>query len=701
MIINNILRFFFPNETNKIFFCRNCCNRMYSDKKFKEHLQFCQTNKTQLLLPSQNKYLQFKNLQNTIQHNFICYADIESYMIHNEKNIYEHNHLMSGYYLHCIDQRYSKKVKLFDKLEDFRDNLINELDYIKNINKYKLNFDIDMNNFNKEEFDKIEKCKHCDHKFNNDYNNRKITLIEKVDKYKLQRIIDDFNNNDINEETQQNLKKYYENLDKNGEIEITYKQNFNSGRYYSNQFSLQNMFNEVRSSIIHKDSIDIDFINSNITIIIFLAEKYKLKIPNIKKYSNDRENILKKINDDRKIAKKLILAILNGGFSQKYHDDKNINKFLKDIEEESKMLHEYFYKIDKRIDDMNIFNYKGKNFSRILQDYENKLLMNLYDYFQIKKIKMMSLIFDGILLLPDQQINIHDIESYLFDKTNIPMKISIKPFKDHFIKFGEPNINIKEFKKKYKNICYINKKVIHHDHSKKENNIIDYICNNCNLKIKNSKELIVLFHNAKGYDNSYMLDIFSKIPNIQISCLGQNTEKFKMLKFLIPEKDYSIKIIDSLAFLQSNLNDLSKDLDNDLKIITKKHFKDKFEMINKKLDHFPYNYVNKDNLKSEELPDKKHFYNMLRLSDITDKEYKKVKAFYENMKFKNIREYLECYLKSDITLLADVFNNFRKMIFDNLGLDCVKYISAPSLSKDAGLKYSKCKIENIKDVSIF
>ena len=367
------------------------------------------------------------------------------------------------------------------------------------------------------------------------------------------------------------------------------------------------------------------------------------------------------------------------------------------------MLHEYFYKIDKRIDDEKIFNYKGKNFSRILQDYENKLLMNLYDYFQIKnkikKIKMMTLIFDGILLLPNQQINIHDIESYLFNKTNIPMKISIKPFKDHFKKFGEPNI--KDFKKSYKNICYINKKVIHHDHSKKENNIIDFICNNCNLKIKNSKELIVLFHNAKGYDNSYMLDIFSKIPNIQISCLGQNTEKFKMLKFLIPEKDYSIKIIDSLAFLQSNLNDLSKDLDDNLKIITKKHFKDKFGMVNKKLDHFPYNYVNKDNLEIEELPDKKHFYNMLKLSDITDKEYKLVKKFYKNMEFKNIREYLECYLKSDITLLADIFNNFRKIIFDNLGLDPVKYISAPSLTKDCALKYSKCKIENIKDVSIF
>ena len=64
-------------------------------------------------------------------------------------------------------------------------------------------------------------------------------LIEKVDKYKLQRIINDFDQNNIKKETQQNLKKYYENLNDNGEIKIIYQQNFNTGRYYSNQFSLQ------------------------------------------------------------------------------------------------------------------------------------------------------------------------------------------------------------------------------------------------------------------------------------------------------------------------------------------------------------------------------------------------------------------------------------------------------------------------------
>ena len=41
------------------------------------------------------------------------------------------------------------------------------------------------------------------------------------------------------------------------------------------------------------------------------------------------------------------------------------------------------------------------------------------------------------------------------------------------------------------------------------------------------------------------------------------------------------------------------------------------------------------------------------------------------------------------------------MIFDQFELDPVKYVSSPLLTKDCALKYSKCKIENVKDVSIF
>ena len=352
-----------------------------------------------ILLPSKNKYLVFKNLKNTIQHNFIAFADIESYIKYKNINIHELKHLMSGYYLHCLDEKYSKKVQLFDKLEDFKDNLIEEFDYVENINDKILNYKTDMSTFDQKEYDKVNKCKYCNHNFEKNHNGRQITLTEKVNKYKLKRILDDLQNNNINDETQNNLKQYYKNLNDNGEINILHKQNNNTGRYYSNKFSLQNMFNEVRNSIIHKDSIDIDFKNSIATIIIYLADKHNLKIPNIKLYSKDRENILKNINKDRMTGKKVIISILNGG----YHDDKNINKFLKNIEKESILLREYFYKIVKEL--------MMKKFIIIKQNLFQEL-------FKIMKIKIMSLIFDGILLLPDQSIKIQDIENYLYNKTN-------------------------------------------------------------------------------------------------------------------------------------------------------------------------------------------------------------------------------------------------------------------------------------------
>ena len=91
----------------------------------------------------------------------------------------------------------------------------------------------------------------------------------------------------------------------------------------------------------------------------------------------------------------------------------------------------------------------------------------------------------------------------------------------------------------------------------------------------------------------------------------------------------------------------------------------------------------------------------MTLSHITDIEYNEVNKFYKDMNFKNLKEYLQCYLTSDITLLADVFLNFRNIIFDDYELDCCKYISAPSLSKDASLKYSKAKIANIMDIDVF
>ena len=167
------------------------------------------------------------------------------------------------------------------------------------------------------------------------------------------------------------------------------------------------------------------------------------------------------------------------------------------------------------------------------------------------------------------------------------------------------------------------------------------------LQSQNKKQLIILYHNAKGYDNQYMLDIFSKIENVRINCIGENHHKFKMLEFYIPDKKYSIRVIDSLSFLSDKLEDLGVELEDDKKIELKKHFKNKFQYIKGKLLNFPYNYVRKDTLNEPNLPDKSEFYNILTMKEITNKEYNLVKEFYKSMEFKNIREYLICYLQTD------------------------------------------------------
>ena len=102
-----------------------------------------------------------------------------------------------------------------------------------------------------------------------------------------------------------------------------------------------------------------------------------------------------------------------------------------------------------------------------------------------------------------------------------------------------------------------------------------------------------------------------------------------MLNFRIPDKNYNIKTIDSLSFLQGKLENLSKDLDDNLKVITKEHFKDKFKLANKKLENFPYNTLNPNNLNEKHLPEKKYFDNILTMKDISDKEYKNVKSFHK------------------------------------------------------------------------
>ena len=64
-------------------------------------------------------------------------------------------------------------------------------------------------------------------------------------------------------------------------------------------------------------------------------------------------------------------------------------------------------------------------------------------------------------------------------------------------------------------------------------------------------------------------------------------------------------------------------------------------------------------------------------------------------------DYHDLYLKSDILLLADIFEEFRKTCLQYYKLDPCHYLTSPGLSWDAMLKMTGIKLELMTDIDMF
>ena len=72
-----------------------------------------------------------------------------------------------------------------------------------------------------------------------------------------------------------------------------------------------------------------------------------------------------------------------------------------------------------------------------------------------------------------------------------------------------------------------------------------------------------------------------------------------------------------------------------------------------------------------ELPAKEHFYSILNDQYITNDKYDHARKVWKMFNIKTMGEYHDLNLKSDMLLLADVFESFRKTCLQNYKLDHV------------------------------
>ena len=116
---------------------------------------------------------------------------------------------------------------------------------------------------------------------------------------------------------------------------------------------------------------------------------------------------------------------------------------------------------------------------------------------------------------------------------------------------------------------------------------------------------------------------------------------------------------------------------------------------------YPYDYMDSvERVNDQQLPSKDEFYSILTDEGIRDEQYTHAQKVWDIFKLK-MGEYHDLYLKSDILLLADIFETFTKTCLQYYKVDPAHYFTSPGLSWDAMLKMTGIKLELMTDLDMF
>ena len=163
-----------------------------------------------------------------------------------------------------------------------------------------------------------------------------------------------------------------------------------------------------------------------------------------------------------------------------------------------------------------------------------------------------------------------------------------------------------------------------------------------------------------------------------------------------------LTFIDSFQFMSSSLDNLVSNLPKDDLIYTSQVFKGKRLNLMSQKGVYPYDFMDSfEKFDQTELPAKEHFYSILNDQDITDDEYDHAKKVWKTFKINTMGEYHDLCLGSDVLLLTDVFENFRKTCMQYYKLDPCHYFTSPGLSWDAMFKMTNIKLELMTDIDMF
>ncbi|XP_025268962.1 uncharacterized protein LOC112639391, partial [Camponotus floridanus] len=210
----------------------------------------------------------------------------------------------------------------------------------------------------------------------------------------------------------------------------------------------------------------------------------------------------------------------------------------------------------------------------------------------------------------------------------------------------------------------------------------------CNLNYKDSYVIPVFFHNLSDYDAHFIIkDVANAYPG-SVELLPVTKESY---------------IAFSKTFLGAGLDKLASYFDESKLTIARGEFRDLsddgFWLLTRK-SVFPYEYVDSvERLRETRLPPRKS-YSSLTGDTVSESDYAHATLVWKRFSVKTLGEYSDLYLKTDVLLLADVFENFRAACLESYGLDPAYYFTLPGYTWDTMLKYTGVRFELLTDIEM-
>ncbi|XP_020298532.1 uncharacterized protein LOC109862801 [Pseudomyrmex gracilis] len=233
----------------------------------------------------------------------------------------------------------------------------------------------------------------------------------------------------------------------------------------------------------------------------------------------------------------------------------------------------------------------------------------------------------------------------------------------------------------------------------------------CNLNYKQVYVVPVVFHNLSGYDSHFIIKDVATAFEGEINVLPMTKETYiSFTKHVNSTRDednqrcVQLRFIDSYKFLSTSLEKLASYLGKSELRVTRTEFGDlsteDFELLTRK-GVFLYEYVDSvDKLLETNLPPREAFYSSLTGETVTENEYAHATNVWQQFTIENLGSYSDLYLKTDVLLLADVFENFRRECLASYGLDPAHYYTLPGYTWDAMLKYTRVTFELLTDIDM-